>query len=96
MRDLSQLLPMLLEIFTEEAEEHHGICGFVFKLYREGSIYYNESEVMLLFIQTHKPTTHSPFFNHPNYRGELWWWDGKTGSKEQRILFINHLIENLP
>lgn len=49
------------------------------------------------FLKLNKPTrsVYPEFYNHKSYIGSVVWWSTTKSGKEQRILFLDMLIERL-
>lgn len=89
-----KLLKLLLEIFEKDETYRRGICYSIKLLFFEG-IKYEKCLAFEAWFQRQKPHSeiYSNFYKHPSFTGGAWWWCRTEEGKEQRILFLKHLIE---
>lgn len=89
-----QMLKEVIETLTNDVHLR-GICYNLWLLDNNHSI--KAVNKMFNWFATQKPSTvmHPQFTTHPAFYGGSWWWTSTEEGKEQRIAFLNHLIETL-
>ena len=83
MRTLNELYLLLWEMIKDENDLCEGLCYFVFTIYKQHNISYNDERRLLAHMKQHKPINLNKIF---------WFPDGEKGTK-QRKEFVLSMIE---
>lgn len=78
---------------------HFGICNALKQVRDDGRITHEQYHEAKDYLHSRRPNIFSSFFWHKSYKrlGKWWqfWWRRNVHGKEQRILFLDYLINTI-
>jgi len=97
MRSLYTLYGILIENESKR-DLSNGICRLIFTSYCDSLISYQEKFKLSEHFRNQKPNENKKwqyFTLSEYYTGSTWWWKCNKGGKEQRLLFLKTLQQDV-
>lgn len=95
-RKIEILRKVLEEFINDKFNTSRGICYHIIPLLTF-SVEFNEIDEFKKWFDNQKPRprVNYSFTKNSSFTNGIWWWTKNENGRDQRILFLNHLINNL-
>jgi hypothetical protein len=99
VRPLKDLYKILLFAVKKELKCNYGVCEILTRLEKNHLISKEELTLLRINFAKNKPSTkhHLQFYISPYFKKGLkyaYWWNVGTNGDEERVKFVEYLIEN--